>query len=271
MHAEFIHYVQRRIISRYPTDIESPWYSELLDYKNNFNKPIYHITRSIAWPATSVEKGDVIWLVSQLSSPWGKLPPSIDAFIEVSSIEKILDKNKKILKILYRASDCSKWFPLVDASEMLANLQFCFKNNEKPESWNQEKAIIGQFFQSMKRIHPTKTKIIREWKEVIGNRDFYFLSYRIIDGTKIAFMKVNSLMKENKPVFWDRWSLPRRLAERRELVPKEPLDLFIIENISKAKKVYCIKSPRYGEAKSYSAKERALAIRLNKYVSVTMV
>jgi hypothetical protein len=154
-------------------------------------------------------------LVSQLSSPWGKLPLPIDTLIKVESIEQILDECGKT-KIRYNASENSKWFPLTDATTMLSKLIVISKNGEKTIPYNSRKDNLGQAFQSMKKVN--STEVIREWAEKVDKSELHFISYRMVDGTKMAFMKADSLLKKGLSVFWDRWSLPRRLAERRELV-----------------------------------------------------
>jgi len=261
---EFIHYVKRIIVTRYPKDIDSSWFSELQEYESGFDTPVYHITRLTNWPAIVVKTGDIIWLVSQLSSPWGKLPPSIDAYIRVKSIEQKSNECGEI-KIRYNASEDSKWFPLTDATKMLFKLTVISKSGKITTPYNPEKDNLGQAFQSMKKIQTTE--VIREWAEKVEKSDLHFISYRIVDGTKMAFMKTDYLLKKGLSVFWDRWSLPRRLAERRELVSDESLDLLIENRIHQAVTVWGIESPKYNEVCSYSAKEKMLATNLNKYQS----
>ena len=94
---------------------------------------------------------------------------------------------------------------------------------------------------------------------------FDFISYRISDGTKAAFGKARTLISEQKPVFWDRWSLPRRLAERRERLGDHPLDATIKAGIRGAAVVWGIEKPLYAQRGSYAARERKLAQRLKKY------
>lgn len=198
MSSEFIHYVKRRVVSRYPKNIDSHWFSELQEYESGFDHPIYHVTRSTNWPSTLVKPGDIIWLVSQLSSPWGKLPPSIDAFIRVESMEQVLDDTGKI-KVRYYASKDSKCFPLTDTTNMLSKLAVISKNGNKIIPYSKKKNNLGQAFQSMRKIY--STEIINEWAEEIKKRDLHFISYRLVDGTKMAFSKVNSLLNKNLFVF----------------------------------------------------------------------
>jgi len=93
---------------------------------------------------------------------------------------------------------------------------------------------------------------------------FDFISYRLIDGTRLAFDKAIQLVEEGGVVFWDRWSLPRRLAERREFLKDDSLDSYILNQIYLCKTLWAILSTRYAEIGSYSADEVCLAQRLGK-------
>ena len=104
-----------------------------------------------------------------------------------------------------------------------------------------------------------------DWQRKLDEDGFDFISYRILDGTKSAFQKVKSLIKDGSIVFWDRWSLPRRLAERREIVSDKALQKYIEKQIENAKVVWAINSPLYGQVGSYSADEMLLAKKLGTY------
>ena len=250
---EYIHYIKRKVVTRYPNDLASPWFSELQSYENGFNSPVYHVTRSTSWPATIIKEGDVIWLVGQLSSPWGKLSPSIDARIEVESVEKIQEDGEKE-KLRYLASANSQWFPLSDASKMLSRLHTVAKDGKISIPYNPQKDNIGQAFQSLRKISSEDT--INEFAINAEKAPFDFISYRIVDGTKAAFLKVKSLVGDGGCIFWDRWSLPRRLAERRELVSDAMLDLLLTKKIEQASVVWGIETPKYSEENSYSATDK---------------
>lgn len=256
---EFIHYTKRTIITRFPKNPEDKWYAELHKYDSGFDTPVYHITRSTSWPVPEIKKGDIIWLVSQIDSPWGRLPPSLDAKIVVGDIKYLADPKR----IKFLADVGSRWFLLRDASEVLEKLRVISKTGEESNPFAVVKNNLGQAFQSIKKLASLST--INEWANIVDNSDFDFISYRIIDGTKEAYEAVSNLMKSNKSIFWDRWSLPRRLAERRELVSDQALDSSLREKILKASTVWGIESPRYAEKISYSAREKELALSINKY------
>jgi hypothetical protein len=262
---EYIHYIKRSIVTNYPNDIVSPWFSELQAYEDGFESPLYHITRSTSWPAINIKEGDIIWLVGQLLSPWGKLLPSIDAKIEVKTVEQISETGGK-LKHRYLPTEKSKWFPLSDASLLLSKLRVISKNGEISIPYKPEKNNIGQAFQSMKQIYSVNE--INDFVVKIESTPFDFISYRIVDGTKLAFLKANLLLVEGRIVFWDRWSLPRRLAERRELVSDKALDLLLKKKIEQSNVVWGIETPKYAQVDSYSAKEKSIATLLQKYQPV---
>jgi hypothetical protein len=100
----------------------------------------------------------------------------------------------------------------------------------------------------------------------------HFVSYRISDGSRGAFRKVHDLIEQGKVVFWDRWSLPRRLAERREIDPdpyfRRTLDEYLLEKLEKSAHVWGIESKKYSAEGSYSEKERSRAMKLGTYHSV---
>src|SRR3989337_1472456 len=91
-----------------------------------------------------------------------------------------------------------------------------------------------------------------------------FISYRLIDGTRLACEKAFQLVKEGRAVFWDRWSLPRRLAERREFLNDETLDSHLQRVMSQCRIVWGIRTAKYGDPDSYSARELGEAQRLQK-------
>jgi len=265
MASEYIHYIKRQVVTRYPKDPLDPWFAELQAYENGIDTPIFHVTSSVSWPATVIKEGDTIWLVSKLDSPWGALPPSIDAKIIIKSINTTQNADGKS-KTRYQASSESRWFPLTSATDFLAGLSILSKSGKSSKPYCAKKNNVGQAFQSIKQIEsPTS---INEWAAEIQAVDFDFISYRIADGTKAAFFLAHALMDKGRSVFWDRWSLPRRLAERRELVSDQTLDWFLIKQIGKSRIVWGVESSKYNEAGSYSAKEKAIAMKLNKYQPV---
>jgi hypothetical protein len=66
-------------------------------------------------------------------------------------------------------------------------------------------------------------------------------------------------------VWWDRWSLPRRVAERREFLDDPVVNKYIRKCIRASRIVWGIPSDKYAEPRTYSRKERQLALTLRKY------
>ena len=117
--ADFAHYMRRDVIQVNYQDPGDPWFSENQPDDQGFASPAYHVTRKSSGPAARVSKGDTIWLFAQLFSPWGKLPPALDARIEVGGVEQREGGNG----FRFRASRRSCWFPLFDASIALSKLK----------------------------------------------------------------------------------------------------------------------------------------------------
>lgn len=262
---EYIHYVKRKIQTRYPKDPGSPWFAELHDYDFGFDTPAYHVTRANNWPIDEIEKNDVIWLISELSSPWGKLPVCLDGRIVVKSMEKIeLDDGKE--KQRFSAGKGSEWFPLRNTLENIKKIEITKKDKSVYPPMQKDNAIAGQEFQSIKMIN--NPELLHEIREELIRSPYDFISYRVADGTKPAFSHAKGLLENGTSVFWDRWSLPRRLAERRELVSDLALDSFLLNKMSNAENIWGIESKKYSEQGSYSKKEKMVALELKKYVSV---
>lgn len=259
MSNEFIQYSKRKIVLTYPLDPGDIWYSELQDYKAGFDIPVFHVTRSISWPVPEVTTGDIIWLVGQLESPWGRLPPSVDARIVVSGITELASPRR----IRFAAGDASKWFPLRDASTTLSKLAVISKSGKDSRPYSPSKNNLGQAFQSLKKI--ATPRILNDWAHLVGNTDYDFVSYRIKDGTKRAYQAVSELMKDGRSVFWDRWSLPRRLAERREQMSDIALDSILEHKIKRSSVTWGIETAAYADPTSYSAREKQYAIEEGKY------
>jgi len=102
-------------------------------------------------------------------------------------------------------------------------------------------------------------EIVEDWYRTVAGGDIEFVCYRQLDGTRMAFCHVANRLRAGKAVFWDRWSLPRGIAERREAAPADLLDPYLCQAIDRAATVWGIDSPRYGEATSYSAYEKRYA------------
>lgn len=260
MRRHFIHFNRRDIRLRFPKDPEHPWFSELQGESGGFDRPSYHVTRATDGPASEVDAGHTIWLVGQLYAPWGEhFPPTLDARIDVAAVGPRVGRPG----YRYAAADTSCWFALTNSTQQLQALRCVKKKNKSSCLWKNRERPIGQYLQRLREL--ANAEILEEWEEEQQTRALHFVSYRIRDGSHPAFERARSLFHENRRIFWDRWSLPRRLAERREAVGDQPLDEVIKSNIEEAEVVWGIESPLYGAAESYAARERDLARMLNKY------
>lgn len=112
---------------------------------------------------------------------------------------------------------------------------------------------IGQVLQQMREISDPPS--VLEHARHLACKPYDFVSYRLRDGTRAAYRKVLELITEGTPVWWDRWSLPRSLAERGQFIEPAELDPHVLERIRRARVVWAIRSPLYGEPGSYSRLE----------------
>jgi hypothetical protein len=98
-----------------------------------------------------------------------------------------------------------------------------------------------------------------KWTHTVEDQGYDFISYRLKDGTREAFNKAAALIAAGKVVFWDRWSLPRQLAEYNQRADDLLFRAYVAQTIQHANTVWGIMTPAYGEENSFSAYERLLA------------
>jgi len=265
MKNHFIHFNRRQVRLLYSNRDFELWFAEAQSPVAGFERPQYHITRAVNGPAAEVNEGDTIWLIGQLYSPWGKLPPAIDARIDVSTRLELKDDGGNLSGYRYQAAPTSRWFPLADVSTVLDSLKTQRRNGEAEPLRKKPEQPIGQLLQRIRKLESGKPLLF--WENTLDENSFDFVSYRIFDGTRAAFVKVKSIVDAGGAVFWDRWSLPRRLAERREFLSDTALEKYIEEQIKRAKVMWAINSPLYGKDGTYSAREMLLGQKLGTYRS----
>lgn len=125
-----------------------------------------------------------------------------------------------------------------------------------------EHQAVGQALRFIRDIQDPSP--IHEHVRSLAGTSHDFVSYRIHDGTLMAFKCVAKLLEEGRSVFWDRWSLPRRLAERGEQIDPTALEGHI-EVAIHARTVWGVRSAGYGEVDSFSTLEMPLAEALGKF------
>ncbi|MBF8753631.1 hypothetical protein IRZ57_00410 [Pseudomonas guariconensis] len=204
-----------------------------------------------------------MWIVGQIFSPWGVLAPGIDASIEVGRVEE-MDEGK----LRFVASEQSHWYALSDISRVLPLLRTVTAAGGSNPMCRNDVTTVGQYLQSIRQLESAEP--LQMHVEELRRQPLNFISYRICDGTRAAFEKTKALMSTRQPVFWDRWCLPRRLAERRELVSNESLDRHLMKQIASAGVVWGIESPAYSAPGSYSEKEKHRAMQLGIYQPVRL-
>ncbi len=261
MSHDYIHYIPRRIVTRWPARADDPWFAAFQHPADGFERPQVHTSRSARGPARQVAAGDRIWLVGQVHTPWGALPPGLDGCIEVQRVETRDDG-----ALRYLAAPGSAWFVLADASRMLAELQTVAASGQVQPLRADPERPIGHSLQSLRRLVSAAPLVA--WAETLRPERAHFISYRLRDGTQPAFQLAARLLAAGEAVYWDRWCLPRRLAERRETVEDAALDHHLMSHLRRARQVWGIESPLYDTPGSYAARERAEALRLGRYRAV---
>ena len=261
MAKHYIHYFKRRIKTRVSKKEEDAFWAQPQDEDAGFDQPEFHTTRRGTGPASEIVEGDVIWLISLIESPWGKTRASLDGKVIVGKVEKPESESVK-----FHADQGSKWYNLNDIENHLALLKSTDSKGRIKDLVPPGATGIGLYLQSIRRL--ANPEILIERANELDQTPFDFISYRIKDGTKPAFMKVQELLANNKLVFWDRYGLPRRLSERKEQVDTGKLDAHLMNKIAEASTVWGIESPLYKEKDSYSEKEYNMAVQLDKYEKV---
>jgi len=259
----FAHYIRRSVVD--PSDQfgqTEPPYAELQPPDQGFQVPAYHSVAANSGVASRVSVGDMVWLFSQLSSPWGKLMPSLDATIRVATIEK---EEHAGGRYRFGAASDSKWHPLFDAIELTRELATVDAKSDVHPLLNTPRTAIGQALQFLREI-ADPAPLLRHAEE-LSETPIDFISYRIVDGTRSAFGLAKLLLEQKRAVFWDRWSLPRRLAERALVVSGGALDSHVASTIEASRIVWGVTSASYATEGSYSKLEKELASKLGKFES----
>ena len=263
MGRHFVHFINRKVVISSSPSSEKEWYiRDEMDDSDPFERPQYHITRRKSGPVARIEKSDVIWLFSALSFKDQKLPVSLDAKIVTQEV------CKRDGKTVFLAGPDSVWFPMADATEILKALETKNAASQKNiKLWPNPEKPIGLYLQNIREIGNPEEVI--SYAERIQKSAFDFISYRQKDGTQKAFKLAENLIAEKKVVFWDRYGLPRRLTERKEMVPNEQLDSHLVAKIKSAEKVWGVITEGYKDPNCYAQKEKALADELGKFLNFT--
>lgn len=277
--SHFVHYVKRKVVLFDYGNPRSSWFKRNQPDDQGFDAPNYHLTLAVTGPAARVEIDDTIWLFSQLSSPWGSLPPALDARIVVSAISptevsvpvtsggKATKSKEKKPGLLFDAGEGSSWVPLFDASNYLIKLKTvqrpCKSSEILADLLSYPEHHPGKAMQRMREL--ANPELLIDLERTIEDAEFDFVSYRLFDGTRAAFETCLQLMRGGRVVWWDRWCLPRRLAEWREKLNDQKLNYHILNQINVSERVWGIESKSYAQEGSFSLREKRLATTLGKY------
>lgn len=259
--AHFAHYVKRTIsVSGERSDADLP-YTENQPDDQGFERPIYHSIPKSCGAAGRAKAGDTFWLFSQLNTPWGRLSPSLDARIVVKDIS--VTGQGTSTRIRFDADESSEWFPIFNASTLVASLFARDKLGETQPILSTKAISVGQALRFPREIANAEDLVTHS--QIVSSTPIDFVSYRMADGTQTAFELASRLTKSDRAVFWDRWSLPRRMSERGERLAHFALDTHIQQMIVVSRRVWGVQSPTYAADGSYSLLEKELATRLQKF------
>ena len=252
----YLHYIPRRVRLRgQAAPLSLPVLTELpLD----FERPRYHFTGATKGLVRRVVPGDTIWLISQLLTPWQRLPPSLDARIDVASCVATPAGFR------FMAAETSCWYPLADASALLPELITRRQNGQLSPLAHRFGGALGLVLQQMRELADAAP--LEAWACGVAARGYDFVSYRLRDGTRPAFTKIEALLAAQKPVFWDRWSLPRQLAEAHGQADDALFKAYLARMIGGADTVWGISTPAYDEPGCFAAFEQATAQRHGNFV-----
>jgi len=254
--AHFAHYVRRVVAVPNYLDPHDPHYALPVAGGDGFQRPVFHTVPGRGGAAAGIGVGDCIWLFSQLRSPWGDLPPALDGVLEVESITTTSTARH------FRATKRSRWFPLADATAALSSPTLLVVANRPVPALSSTHRHVGQALRLVRRVNDPG--LLQSHASRVLGLPLTFISYRLVDGTQTAFHLAASELASDRAVFWDRWSLPRRLAERREFTASAALDRTIRRAIDQSCRVIGVSSPLYAAPGSYSRRECLRAKRQGK-------
>lgn len=256
--SHFADYIKRVLVAPHQlngSDVLERYGSQSADA--GVSSPVFHSVRAISGAARRVRPGDTIWWFSQLQGFGKRLPPSLDARIEVAEVSDAGDGRMR-----FEAGPGSCWFPLWDAGELLHKLEVKSSDGAVSPLLASQNQAAGQALRFMREIHDPGPLL--EHAQAVSNISHDFVSYRIDDGTELAFECVARLLDSGRSVFWDRWSLPRRLAEKGVHIDSIILESHIMTAIDQARVVWGVRSAGYGAEGTYSKLEMELAKSLGK-------
>jgi hypothetical protein len=265
--ADFIQYIPRQVVTRVPKDAQSPWFSRQQPNDAGFYVPEFHVVPGQPSSLTGqVCAGDTIWVIGQLQAPRGTsprsaLPVALDACIDVARVKDFGTRGRE-----FDPAPSSRWFRLADATPLMAQLESITAAGPPTSLSVAPGEKVGRRFQTLRKLRDAGP--LKAWMHWLQTAPYDFVSYRQMDGTRAAFDLVGRLVQQGRVVFWDRWGLPRRLAERRERVSEPRLDTYLMNLIDQADQVLGVESPMYAVTSSYAYKEASHAKARGVYRAV---
>lgn len=262
----FAHFVKRRIVPYHPDrwkwladarpDRKRLWFDLLQARDGGFEAPARHVTRQKGGAVDRVREGDVIWLFSQLRHRGLIFPASLDAMITIGAPPT----RDAAGRFTAEAGRGSRWAPLSDWSADIAALRVRLKTgDEKP--LRELGRAPGNQLQSLRELVDATALSQRLYRQD-RQGGVRFVSYRHKDGLARAAACAHRLVTdEGALVWWDRWSLPRRMAEGREALDDDRLAAFIKAAIRSGDtaEVIGVETDGYDEPGAFTLAERRWA------------
>jgi hypothetical protein len=203
----------------------------------------------------------VIWLVGVLRSGRRYMPPSLDARIEVVEafdrghgqappyVRRLLDT----YKYAFAAEPSRSYYlPWLDASRLLQGLRFeggtspSWLDNIRAENWS----LLPRNLQTPRVLTADDAALVEGFAARARSAPVAFLSYRWDEGTEAAREVALRLSGAGVGVWWDRWSMPRSVAESKAGIHPEGVRRAIEAGLSFCRYGVAIRSESYASPKS---------------------
>lgn len=266
MPRDFTHYLKREIIPYDPArleeleaqgpDLEREWFDLRQRQDQGFGTPVAHITRDLRWPSSEIGEGDRIWLFAAIAYRRLWLPIGLDAVFVVNGVEDITEDGK--VRRIFSAGPGSRWVNLADWTSWLQGLPILLSGS-RPETLPIGRASLHGSLRTLRQLDPVAVPVLEERLAQVDAAGYEFISYRHKDGIPGAVALAQHLLSQGRAIWWDRWNLPRRLAEGREALPSDTLEREIFAKLAGATAVHGIVTEGYEEPGAFTLDERRAA------------
>jgi hypothetical protein len=222
------------------------------------------------------DEGLVVWFVSLIKYQNTCLLPSIDARLQIDRVVTETDSTgespyiQRVLKkypyVFIASTDTKKsyFLPWYNALSLLHELTFQGNHptlvwadadlfdykelslfNDKP-SYSQ----IPLFLQSSRKLTSEAAQQMERYSYYVQSLPLAFISYRWREATPLTLLLTEHLSMCKVAVWWDRWSMPRRVGGNLENIEGESLSAFLFKVLAKARYGIALRTQTYDTATS---------------------